>query len=423
RDEKLDAILNELSKVKQKLTVLPKLVEEIKSIKSDFAELKKACEFNNAKLEDLESRLQESEKTSKQVQILQDTLNATLLEIGKAKQELANRDQWARLNNVEVKGVPVNKSDLGYRGEYIQKRIFINDHLTADSKTLLNKVKQFAKEKGYQYTLGGGVLIATRKDLQARPQPAFCSSAEDLWITLAVKLASSNKYVNLHVCVVYICTQNLGNSFSLQLLNYLNNLNNIIAAHPDDKYLLVGDFNLSNIIWLPGPDGSLVPTNVSSDDEDLLTDKMTSLGLNQFNGVRNCFGRTLDLVLLNDSVQVADLSHDPLVPIDNHHGALLIKIYFLVYKHLLTNPFTKTFFNKGDYTSINCELENTDWYYELNSRSIDDAVNYFYEVCSKVISEHIPSKIVSYGRFPKWYSSSLKKLIKEKHKQIKTIWK
>ncbi|VVC93004.1 unnamed protein product [Leptidea sinapis] len=56
------------------------------------------------------SRLPESEKTSKQAQILQDTINSTLLKIGKAKQELANRDQWARLNNVEVKGVPVNKS-------------------------------------------------------------------------------------------------------------------------------------------------------------------------------------------------------------------------------------------------------------------------------------------------------------------------
>lgn len=37
--------------------------------------------------------------------------------------------------------------ELGFQGD--QGRIFVNDHLSADTKLLINKARQAAKEKNY----------------------------------------------------------------------------------------------------------------------------------------------------------------------------------------------------------------------------------------------------------------------------------
>lgn len=69
-------------------------------------------------------------------------------------------------------------------------------------------------------TRGRGVLIAVRKTIATILQPQFSSTAEDFWVLLP--FTNNNKKNNLYLCVVYLCGQGMGLSFSAQLKKYMN---------------------------------------------------------------------------------------------------------------------------------------------------------------------------------------------------------
>lgn len=48
----------------------------------------------------------------------------------------------------------------------------------------------------------------------------------------------------MHIGVVYMCDQNLGNSMSVQLSNFALNLTKIALDNPLDKIFVFGDFNM-----------------------------------------------------------------------------------------------------------------------------------------------------------------------------------
>lgn len=270
-------------------------------------------------------------------------------------------------------------------------------------------------------TRGGGVLIATRRELSVTPQSSFHSLAEDLWLTLSMKQRGSKLSINLHICVLYLCDENLGFNFSQQLLNFLTNLDSIIMLNPYDKYLVVGDFNMSDIVWTPNVyDGTFDPSHYRSENEILLIDELNALNLKQYNGIRNHYGKTLDLVLSNDTFVVTDCSDDPLsLPIDRFHGALSLHAHFVECDALDCVPFTRYLFDKGDYVSINEEISGIDWLKELTSRTFESAVDYFYEMFSILRDKYVPSKLIKTDPYPKWYTRALKKVIKEKFKYLR----
>lgn len=279
------------------------------------------------------------------------------------------------------------------------------------------------RDRNYAVTgqiYGGGVLIAVRRDLTIIPQPTFHSSAEDLWLTLLLKQPITKHHINLHICAIYLCKEGQGFTFSQQLSNFLNNLCKVVMCSPSDKYLIAGDFNLSNISWTPGSVGnlSLEPTNFTTDDENLLVDDLNTLGFLQFNSVQNLYGRTLDLILSNDDIRVTDCSADPLVPIDLHHGALTIDLQFADYVPLTGAPYLKYLFNKGNYDKINTELSQVDWQSALMSKPLEAAIDNFYAIFSSLRDKFIPRKRVTKGRFPIWFSPALKKALKEKYKYL-----
>lgn len=291
-----------------------------------------------------------------------------------------------------------------------------------DAELFDNRYVVWRRDRNYNatgQTLGGGVLIAVRRDVAVSPQPTFCSNAEDLWLTLVLKQCGVNRHINLHICVVYLCKENKGFTFSQQLTNFFDNLNGVVVRSPHDKYLIVGDFNLSNIMWTPSciDSVSFEPLNFSTYDEHLLVDEINTLGFGQFNGIRNAYGRTLDLVLSNGDVKVADCSDDSLVPIDQHHGALTIEPQFTDFVPLNSAPYVKYIFNKGNYDAINAEISEVKWQCILGSKSLEAAVDYFYTFFLSLRDKYIPCKTVATGRhYPKWFSPALKKCLKEKYK-------
>lgn len=291
----------------------------------------------------------------------------------------------------------------------------------ADAELFDDRYVVFRRDRNYSATAqiyGGGVLIAVRRDIAVTTQPTFHSSAEDLWLTVSLKQRGTNDVIKLNLCVIYLCHENGGFSHTQQLQNFLNKLSDIVMRLSSNRFLLVGDFNLSGIGWVPNTAGEsyLDATNLSTYSEMLLVDEMITLGFNQFNGILNKHGRILDLVFSNDSVLVTDCSDDSLVPIDQHHGALNIELMFAEFTPLNSAANVKYLFNKGDYEAINYEISKIDWKHELSSRSLEEAVEYFYGVFLSLREEYIPRKRISASRFPPWYSPALKKVIKEKFK-------
>lgn len=65
-------------------------------------------------------------------------------------------------------------------------------------------------------SLGGGVLIAVRRDIVAVERPEWRSTAEDIWLTIAVRQNSSTDCYNIHICTLYLCKENQGYCFNYQ---------------------------------------------------------------------------------------------------------------------------------------------------------------------------------------------------------------
>lgn len=210
----LDSIMLELRSMKNHLASLPVLMQDVKSIKNEIEELKKSCEFNSSILDDHNARLQSVENELPKIAALQENIHSLNNEVTVLRGELNGRDQWQRLNNIEIKGVPLKKNEnlftvvdhiskavdypiqkssinyisrvpmlnskekliiVSFTNRYIKEDfiasarskkkilasdigfsdstqlIFLNDHLTPEYKRLLTSVKTTMKAKGYQY--------------------------------------------------------------------------------------------------------------------------------------------------------------------------------------------------------------------------------------------------------------------------------
>lgn len=114
-----------------------------------------------------------------------------------------------------------------------------------DSELFDSRYMVWRRDRNYSFTeqvKGGGVLIATRRELCVTPQSIFHSTAEDLWLT--VSFGTCSGFMKLNICVLYLCQQKNGLSFSQQLYNYCTQLNKIVLTYSDDRYLVVGDFKI-----------------------------------------------------------------------------------------------------------------------------------------------------------------------------------
>lgn len=187
------------------------------------------------------------------------------------------------------------------------------------------------------------------------------SSAEDLWISITYNNKNCNNIARIHICTVYLCAENTGNSFAQQLDNFLYNLEKLVNEHPTDKFIILGDFNMSTIHWSDtGAEGYKAVYNLSENYTRNFIDVLRLCNLNQFNNIVNNFNRILDLVLSNDSVIVSHCD-DPLVPEDPHHKALSVIVPFMSDQTLPQAPRNIYAYNRGNYTQINSALLQYDW--------------------------------------------------------------
>lgn len=146
----------------------------------------------------------------------------------------------------------------------------------------------FRRDRDYERTgqsRGGGVLIAVNHNLSAVLQPEWNSSAEDLWVTVMLKDNHLKSSIKIHLCSVYICSENRGLSASAQLSNFSSKLFDVMANNPDDIAIVVGDFNQPNIYWNRNNvnDLDLSPSNLTGVSQIVFIDIINSCNLLQYN--------------------------------------------------------------------------------------------------------------------------------------------
>ncbi|KAF9796051.1 hypothetical protein SFRURICE_006830 [Spodoptera frugiperda] len=118
----------------------------------------------------------------------------------------------------------------------------------------------------------------------------------------------------------------------------------------------------------------------------------------------------------NDEVSVASCD-DPLVPEDPHHKAICVSADFVEYHTLPARSRIKYQYVSADYAAINNRLSEIDWPSEVCTRTLEDAIIFFYNTLNDLRDSYVPTKTVfSCGRYPLWYRQPLIKIIKEKAK-------
>lgn len=210
----LETILCEIRDMKRQLLNLPTLVDDVRVIKEELAELKSTCDGTSGKLDELGTRLEEVESKVAELDKLQETVIGLQTDLARMKFDLSNYEQRSRLNNVEIKGVPIKKDEnlysiieaigrkvhyscaktqvnyiarvpifnsnekliiVSFLNRYVKEdfiaaaradkglsasdigfqgssqRVYVNDHLSVEYKKLLSKVKIMAKEKYYEF--------------------------------------------------------------------------------------------------------------------------------------------------------------------------------------------------------------------------------------------------------------------------------
>lgn len=224
----MSTILAAIQKLSDKMKPIDLLVKDMGEVKSDLGDLKSSVELAHSWMKELgdtvksfDGRLTEVEKVADEMSVLQSSIK-------KIELSLNDKDQWSRLSNIEIKGVPlirdenlfevlgqiarkaavpIRKEDLNFisriatrdkdapkpiiacfNNRYLKEnlvsavrslkglstsdlgfhensKIFVNDHLTAANKQLLSKTKAAAKANHYQFVWVRQCKIMLRKNV------------------------------------------------------------------------------------------------------------------------------------------------------------------------------------------------------------------------------------------------------------------
>lgn len=196
-----------------------------------------------------------------------------------------------------------------------------------DSELFDDRYIVFRRDRNYIATnerYGGGVLLAIHRQISAVVRSEWSSSAEDIWVTITVKTKCKTS-AKIHLCTVYLCDENLGYAYNSQVCNFTDKLSRIINSCPNDLFVIMGDFNFSNIIWACNCYVTPQYSNVVGEAQTYFFDTLSECDLTQYNFCRNINNRILDLVLCNTALQIVSSDY-PLVPEDVHHKSLEITL-------------------------------------------------------------------------------------------------
>lgn len=262
-------------------------------------------------------------------------------------------------------------------------------------------------------TVGGGVLIAVKKELIA--ESVDINLHDDLEIIcVKVKNISSTYYmVNIYI------HPNSPLSTYEKFNDIMEGLFNTTSA--SDKIICMGDFNVPTVSWnYDDETDQIIPSPTSSTGAiNPVFDHLASLGLQQVNSVKNAYLRTLDLVFTSLNLDVRlDRQLDPLIKEDNYHPAIEIQASFDNYSYECVEDKFDFDFKKLDYIKLNNLLNQTDWSFIYNCNNcIDFVVANFYSVLYCYLLDSAPiRKTRKHCLSAPWYNGEIKSLKNQRNK-------
>ena len=126
-----------------------------------------------------------------------------------------------------------------------------------------------------------------------------------------------------------------------------------------------------------------------------MADSCAFHNLYQVNSIPNDTGRTLDLILSTDASTTVTLSDEALVPADNYHPPLIIKVKKCMNHSNVSGPQNDIFyydFKSADLSLLNDCLGQLNWEKLLFNQLVNNMVNIFYYILYFFIQALIPQK-------------------------------
>ncbi|KAL4083887.1 hypothetical protein QTP88_029203 [Uroleucon formosanum] len=212
----------------------------------------------------------------------------------------------------------------------------------------------------------GGVLIAIKVQYPCHR----LIIQEDLVEQLFVKI-----HINSIFGYVYFPPRS-----DLNLYNsHVNVIDNLKSKYYNDKFLVLGDYNLTNVNWVINNQEIIPRFSNNNLYESNILSALSYVNLMQNNLIHNSSGSLLDLVFSNIVNVNVTSETSPRVPLDyKYHPALKITLPLSSTKNnLCYNVIVHDFIN-CDYNVIRSCMASTDWSCTFKGLHINEALDVFY---------------------------------------------
>ena len=187
---------------------------------------------------------------------------------------------------------------------------------------------------------------------------------------------------------------------------------NTLAASPNSKFIMVGDFNLPRIDWsnLQVPDSSYEDIFLNTIMDNYLHQHVTEFTRIRSDQVKS----TLDLVFTQNEEMIKELSL--LNPLGKSDHLVLKMILNESVCCTVPEPRYKSLLHKGDYNGIRGEIEEIDWDTLFLEKSVDQSWQLFKDILLSLQDKYIPTVRIKEGSKPKpkWMDKEVTLAIKNK---------
>lgn len=275
---------------------------------------------------------------------------------------------------------------------------------------------------------GGGVLVAVLRGLRSN---IYDTSTLSNYLSpaciehLLVEIPCVNRNKKYIISAAYIPPRTPADVYE----NHFDLLQDSLNYSLVDNFYIIGDYNIPDIDWISTAPGTYIhgqPSGLisvgSSCTHSVLANFMSSVNASQYNAIVNAKGKILDIVISNSPTTVY-LQNNPFLPLDPYHPPFIVDVNAQHIMHAMKRrPPTKYNFYKADFDLINNKLEETDWTDLLQNLPSETAVDTFYNTIDNIIKQHTPLAGSRTSGFPVWFSRSLIRTFKNKHKAW-TKWK